>query len=170
MTSLWRLPSCFAAMLFCADTITRRRCGARSKVKGYRPIALIQLPVRVRVSNPIENFSTYVVSRRHIYTAYNDTSLQEHREVKRSRSTKCRFLERSNEVMEFSINIARSKGQGQTSFPAKMCLGTLKFHASRRTTFLTLISISFCLYCQTGSNREKPRKKVQTFNIQMGKL
>ena len=30
-----------------------------------------------------------------------------------------RFLERSNEVMEFSINSARSKGQGQTSFPAK---------------------------------------------------
>ena len=33
VTSLWRPPCCFAAMLFCADTITRRRCGARSKVK-----------------------------------------------------------------------------------------------------------------------------------------
>ena len=32
VTTLWRLPSCFAAILFCADTITRRRCGARSKV------------------------------------------------------------------------------------------------------------------------------------------
>ena len=55
VTTLWRLlPSCFAAMLFCADKITRRRCGARSKVKGHRPFALIQLSVRVRVrvSNP----------------------------------------------------------------------------------------------------------------------
>ena len=52
VTTLWRLPSCFAAMLFCADTITRRRCGARSKVKGHRPFVLIQLSVRVRVSNP----------------------------------------------------------------------------------------------------------------------
>ena len=24
--SLWRLPSCFGAMLFCDDTVTRRRC------------------------------------------------------------------------------------------------------------------------------------------------
>ena len=32
VTSLWRLPSCFAAMLFCDDTITRRRCGG--KVEG----------------------------------------------------------------------------------------------------------------------------------------
>ena len=54
VTSLWRPPSCFAAMLFCIDTITRWHCGARSKVKGYRPFALIQLPVRVRVSNPNE--------------------------------------------------------------------------------------------------------------------
>ena len=89
VTSLWRLPSCFAAMLFCDDTVTRRRCynvtvphlhitwplyggchlvllprcfaiirlpdgaaGARSKVKGHRPFANIQLSVRVRVSNP----------------------------------------------------------------------------------------------------------------------
>ena len=52
VTTLWRLPSCFAAMLFCADMITRRRCGARSKVKGHRPFALIQLSFRVRVSNP----------------------------------------------------------------------------------------------------------------------
>ena len=50
----------------------------------------------------IENFSTYVVSRR-------------------SRSTKKqgRFRERSTEVMELSINTASSKGHGQTSFPAK---------------------------------------------------
>ena len=34
----------------------------------------------------IENFSTYVVLRGHLYIAYNDTSLLEHREVKRSRS------------------------------------------------------------------------------------
>ena len=26
VTSLWRLPSCFAAMLFCDDTVTRRQC------------------------------------------------------------------------------------------------------------------------------------------------
>ena len=26
VTSLWRLPSCFAAMLFCDDTVTRKRC------------------------------------------------------------------------------------------------------------------------------------------------
>ena len=50
VTTLWRLPSCFAATLFCAYMITRRRCGARSKVKGHRPFALIQLPFRV--SNP----------------------------------------------------------------------------------------------------------------------
>ena len=107
----------------------------------------------------IENFTTYVVSRRNLYTAYNDTSLQEHSEVKRSRSTKCRFLERLNEVMEFSTNIARSKGQGQTSFPAKMCLGTLKFHASRRTTFLTHLFRSHFVYTlrpvRTGKNPEK---------------
>ena len=43
-----------AAILFCCHVvlITRRRCGARSKVKGPRPFVLIQLPVRVRVSNP----------------------------------------------------------------------------------------------------------------------
>ena len=29
---------------------------SRSKVKGYRPFALIQLPVRVRISNPNEKF------------------------------------------------------------------------------------------------------------------
>ena len=40
VTTLWRLPSCFAAILFCADTITRRRCGARSKVKGHRLLYL----------------------------------------------------------------------------------------------------------------------------------
>ena len=33
----------------------------------------------------IENFSTYVVSRRHLHMAYFTTSLQEHREVKRSK-------------------------------------------------------------------------------------
>ena len=52
VTTLWRLPSCFAAMLFCIDTITRRHCGARSKIKGHRPFELIQLSVRVMVSNP----------------------------------------------------------------------------------------------------------------------
>ena len=52
VTTLWRLPCCFAAMLFCADTITRRLCRARSKVKGHRPFVLIQLPVRVRFINP----------------------------------------------------------------------------------------------------------------------
>ena len=26
VTSLWRLPSCFGAMLFCDDTVTRGRC------------------------------------------------------------------------------------------------------------------------------------------------
>ena len=26
VTSLWRLPSCFATMLFCDDTVTKRRC------------------------------------------------------------------------------------------------------------------------------------------------
>ena len=54
VTSLWRPPSCFPAMLFCIDTTTRRHCRARSKVKVYRPFALIQLPVKVRVSNPNE--------------------------------------------------------------------------------------------------------------------
>ena len=34
--------------------MTRRHCGARSKVKGYRRFALIQLLVRVKVSNPNE--------------------------------------------------------------------------------------------------------------------
>ena len=67
VTALWRLPSRFAssfwdhtvgdhsmeaAILFCADTITRRRCGARLKVKGHRPFVLIRLSVRVKVSNP----------------------------------------------------------------------------------------------------------------------
>ena len=52
VTTLWRLPSCFAAMLFSADTITRRRCGTRAKIKDHRTFALIQLSVRVRVSNP----------------------------------------------------------------------------------------------------------------------
>ena len=92
VTSPWRLPCCFAAMLFCADTITRRccggkvegqlmtsqflicmsrdlsmesvillcchvvlitrrHCGARSKIKDHRPFVLIRLPVRVRVSH-----------------------------------------------------------------------------------------------------------------------
>ena len=60
--SPWRPPSCFAAMLFCIDTITRRHCGARSKVKGYRPFALIQLPVRVRVSNPNGKFEKKLVN------------------------------------------------------------------------------------------------------------
>ena len=33
VTSLWRPPSCFAAMLFCDDTVTRRRCyGSKSNV------------------------------------------------------------------------------------------------------------------------------------------
>ena len=63
----------------------------------------------------IENFSTHVVSHQHLYIAYNDTSLHEHREVKRSKGQgqqkHRRFLERSNEVVEFSINTASSKGQ-----------------------------------------------------------
>ena len=63
----------------------------------------------------IENFSTYVVSRRHLHIAYFTTSLQEHREAKRSKDQgkkkHRRFLERSNEVMEFSINTAKLKGQ-----------------------------------------------------------
>ena len=53
VTTLWRLPSYFAAMLFCADTITRRRCGARSKVKDHRTFVLIQLPVRVTNPNSV---------------------------------------------------------------------------------------------------------------------
>ena len=67
----------------------------------------------------IENFSTYIVSRRHLYVAYNDTSLQKHREVKRSRSIKKhrRFLERSNEVMEFSINTRGQKVKVNPVFP-----------------------------------------------------
>ena len=63
-----------------------------------------------------ENFSTYVVSRRHLHIAYNDTSLQEHCEVKRSKgqgqqNKHRRFLERLNEVMEFSINTTKLKCQ-----------------------------------------------------------
>ena len=64
VTSLWMPPSCFAAMLFCIDTITRRHCGARSKVKGYRPFALIQLSVRVRVRNPNGKFVKKLVNCR----------------------------------------------------------------------------------------------------------
>ena len=61
----------------------------------------------------IENVSTYVVSRRHLYIAYFTTSLQEHREVKRSRSTKqtpslSGTFERSHGIF---LNTARSKGQ-----------------------------------------------------------
>ena len=64
----------------------------------------------------IENFSTYVVSRRHQHIAYFTTSLQEHREVNRSKDQgkkkkHRRFLERSNEIMESSINTAKLKGQ-----------------------------------------------------------
>ena len=41
-----------------------------------------------------------------------------------------RFLERSNEVMEFSINTARSKGQGQQKTPPLS--GTFERRGSNR--------------------------------------
>ena len=72
----------------------------------------------------IENLSMYVVSRRDLHIATNDTSLHEHSEVNRSKGQgqqKTPHLsgtfERSHGI--FFINTARSKGQGQTSFPAK---------------------------------------------------
>ena len=52
-----------------------------------------------------------------------------------------RFLERSNEVMEFSRNIARSKGQGQTSFPAKC----VQLH----------VLIWYCSTCHARAVRQK---------------
>ena len=52
-----------------------------------------------------------------------------------------RFLERSNEVMEFSRNIARSKGQGQTSFPAKC----VQLH----------VLIWYCFTCHARAVRQK---------------
>ena len=64
-----------------------------------------------------------------------------------------RFLERSNEVMEFSINIARSKGQKvkvKPVFPRNvsscMSLFGIVLHATR------------VMYVRIGSNRFKPGK------------
>ena len=63
-----------------------------------------------------------------------------------------RFLERSNKVIEFSINSARSKGQGQTSFPAKYVqLHVLIWYCSACRTRDVHV-----LYVRTGSNRFEP--------------
>ena len=112
----------------------------------------------------IENFSTYVVSRRHLRIVYNDTSLHNHCEVKRSKGQQNkhrRFLERSNEVMEFSINIARSKGQGQTSFPAKCVqMHVLIWYCSACCARDVHVLRACCTSepVQTGSNWFKPGK------------
>ena len=86
VTALWRQPSCFAAMLFCADTITRRRCGARAMGKhligreqSRHPFAVIVLVTTIwRLP------SCFALLRfgRHLHIAYFTTSLHEHREVK----------------------------------------------------------------------------------------
>ena len=116
----------------------------------------------------IENFSTYVVSCRHLHIAYFTTSLHEHREIKRSRSKTpplSRTFERSHGIFH-NTNTARSKGQGQTSFPAKCEISSVStYHISH-----TLISISFCLYCQATGKTQKKSANFQHAKLPICKL
>ena len=127
----------------------------------------------------IENFSTYVVSHRHLRIAYNDTSLHNHREVKRSRSTKqtpplSGTFERSHGIFH---KHPRSKGQKvkvKPVFPRNVsrCMSlcgivlhavhvmfTCYARAVRQNRFKPVQTGSnrFKLV-QTGSNRIKPEK------------
>ena len=150
---------------------TRLKPSGRIRACSGKNVAVhVSYTTHIASLHYIENFSTYVVSRRHLHIAYFTTSLQEHREVKRSRSTKNhrRFLERSNEVMEFSIINSTSKGQGQTSFSREMCLGTLKFHTYRRFSHFSHTYFYLILSILPGY-RKKRRKSASSANCQ-GKL
>ena len=107
----------------------------------------------------IENFSMYVVSRRHLHIAYNDTSLHKHRTRSKGQKVKVnkkhrRFLESSNEVIEFSINTAKLKGQKvkvNPVFPRNVSrhidpVCNMGLCASIRLVFLTLVSHCFAFH------------------------
>ena len=69
-----------------------------------------------------------------------------------------RFLERSDEVMEFFMNSARSKGQGQTSFPAKYIqMHVLIWYCSACCALDVHVLRACCTSepVQTGKNPEK---------------
>ena len=104
----------------------------------------------------IENFSTYVVSRRHLHIAYFTTRSKGQGQQNKHR----RFLERSNEVMEFLINTARSKGQKvkvKPVFPRNvsscMSLFGIVLHA---------VHVMFTCYARAlRQNRFKPGKNQE---------
>ena len=83
----------------------------------------------------IDNFSTYVVSHRHLYITYNDTSLHKRREVKISKDQCQQKTPPLSGMFERSHRI---------------------FHAHRKET---QTSREMCPGTSTGSNREKPTKK-----------
>ena len=115
----------------------------------------------------IENFSTYIVSRRSRSPPLSGTfershgifhkhpSLQEHREVKRSRSTKQnkhrRFLERSNEVTPFHP-ASRLKPSGRKFVHAAGKVSGLWLVRSTRLVFFDTgqsLLVDFCLCAST---------------------
>ena len=63
-------------------------------------------------------------------------------------------FERSHGVFHKHREVKRSRSN---QFSREMCLDTLKFHTSRRTTFLTHLFLSHVIY--TVRLRGKPRKK-----------
>ena len=103
--------------------------------------------------------STYVVSRQHLHIAYNDTCLQEHREVNRSKgqgqqNKHRRFLERSNEVTHFHPS-SRLKPSGRMFVLAAG--KNVAVHVSYKTHIASLHYIeNFSTYIVSRRSRSTP--------------